>query len=261
MIIPDIARPIAQPNTRRFAKNAISGKPSEKIEYRNRSQAKKHAPPTPITARSTLIVSCPAMYSGKRQRRDEQVAEVPRVQLLDERERDAELAAEEHIPQEHRADEEARRVLEEVVRGREIQRHEGPDDHRHRRVVHHRDDARPRLEYQVRVPAEDRAHAAQRRHCARRPVSRRRPSSSERRDLFGGAAGGRARPPGHARCRGTPPPCCRVRSGRAAPAGEPWSTTRPSRSMITSSHIRSTSPMWCEASSIVQPVRRWYCSR
>src|SRR4029453_7256335 len=56
----------------------------------------------------------------QRQRRDEQIAEIARVKLLDECERHAELAAEEHIPQQYGADEKSRRVLEEVVSGREI---------------------------------------------------------------------------------------------------------------------------------------------
>ncbi len=64
-IIPDIASPMAQPNTSRFAKKAMSGMPSEKIENRNSRYANTHAPPTPISARATLIASWPAMYSGK----------------------------------------------------------------------------------------------------------------------------------------------------------------------------------------------------
>ena len=85
------------------------------------------------------------------QRTDKQIAKIPRVELLDEGQGDAELAAEQHIPQQHGAEEKARRVLQKAVRGLEIDRHEPPQDHRHGRVVDHRQEARPRLEQQIRV--------------------------------------------------------------------------------------------------------------
>ena len=66
MIIADTASPIAHPNAISSTKNAISGKPSEKIEYWNSTHAKMHAPPTPISVRNMLITSWPAMNSRRR---------------------------------------------------------------------------------------------------------------------------------------------------------------------------------------------------
>ena len=59
-----------------------------------------------------------------------------------------------------------------LVRRCEVKRQERPEDHRDRRVVHHRDEPRPRLEQQVRVPPDERANAPQRRRHAAMRIDR-----------------------------------------------------------------------------------------
>src|SRR5947207_8837525 len=94
---------------------------------------------------------------------DEKVAQVPRVELFDECQRHAELAAEQHIPQKDGAQEKAWRALQKTVRGLEIDRDESPQHHRHGRVVDHRHEPRPRFEQQVRVATDQCAYAPRRR--------------------------------------------------------------------------------------------------
>ena len=62
------------------------------------------------------------MYSGNVSGETNRLPRFARVELLDERQRDAQLAAEEHVPQQHGADEESGRVLEEIVGRREVER-------------------------------------------------------------------------------------------------------------------------------------------
>ena len=63
------------------------------------------------------------------QRADHQVAEVARPHLLEEGDRESELAAEQDVPEQHRADEHAAGAGKEAGILRDVKLQESPDEH------------------------------------------------------------------------------------------------------------------------------------
>ena len=104
---PATKMPIAQLVRIRLTKNAASAKPSDhrlKPKKSNREQRHRdHADRKPHDAHDHQRGD----ELDRPQRRHHEVAEIARVHLLQERNREAELAAEQDVPQQHRADEHA----------------------------------------------------------------------------------------------------------------------------------------------------------
>ena len=106
-----------------------------------------------------LMIIRAATNSVGAQRRDQQVAEVARVHLLEERDREAELSAEQDVPQQHGADEDAAGLREEARLLGDVGLQEAPHQHLHRRPVDQLDQPRRR------TSAADTNSAAPSRRC------------------------------------------------------------------------------------------------
>ena len=91
----------------RLTKKAASAKPERPQIESEEAMASNDTGIMPIDSRTMLMIISAARNSDRPQRRHHQVAEVARVHFLEERNRETELAAEQNIPQQHRADEDA----------------------------------------------------------------------------------------------------------------------------------------------------------
>src|SRR5437667_3866448 len=100
------------------------------------------------------------------QRAHEEIAEIARVHLLEEGQRDAELPAKKDVPEQDRPDEKPWGVGEEVARRSQIHSDEAPHDHSHRGVVRHGHEARPRLEHEISVTLDQRHDSVDRPRAA-----------------------------------------------------------------------------------------------
>ena len=117
------------------------------------------------------------------QRRHHQVAEIARPHLLEERDREAELAAKQDVPQQHRADEGAAGAREEAGVLRRLQLQEAPHQHLHGRPVDEVEEARPRRAQQVPIAQHHGGDAARRKveaGCRCRSSRRLAPSRAAR---------------------------------------------------------------------------------
>ena len=104
---PDTKMPTAQPVSIRLAKNAASAKPSAhrlKPKKADRQQRDRHHADRKA---DDAHDHQGGDELGGAQRRDQQVAEIARIHLLEERDRESELSAEQDVPQQHRADQDA----------------------------------------------------------------------------------------------------------------------------------------------------------
>ena len=191
------------------------------------------------------------------QRADHQVAEIARPHLFQKRDREAELAAKQDVPHQHGADEHAARAREEPRILRDVELQKSPHQQLHRRPVDQLQQPRSRTsaadtDSAAPSPRPDAERMSRRWWNARSCRPCRKCGTPER------AASIIIAPPralrrARARCRGTPPPAFRGRSGRADAAGVSSSSMRPRFIMMTRSHSRSTSLMLWEASSTVAP--------
>jgi two-component system cell cycle sensor histidine kinase PleC len=98
---------------------------------------------------------------GRRQRAAIEIGEIPGPELFQERKREAELAAEQYVPQHHARQQHAERTREKravlIQEGRE----EAPDDHLHGRPIGHLDQARPGAPEHIEMPEAHRADPAE----------------------------------------------------------------------------------------------------
>ena len=116
----------------------------------------------PIASRTMLMIISASDELGGAQRRDHQVAEVARVHLFEERDREAELPAEQDVPQQHGADQHAARLREQARLLRQIGLQEAPHQHLHGRPVDQLGQARPRRAQQIPIAQHHRGDAARR---------------------------------------------------------------------------------------------------
>ena len=106
------------------------------------------------------------------QRRHEQLAEIARPHLFEKRDRQAELAAEQQIPQHHGGEQYAEGLRDIAgVLGQELA-HEPPDQHLQGRPVQQLQRARPRTAQDVQIAQQHRPDAGRRKACLAEPVHR-----------------------------------------------------------------------------------------
>src|SRR5689334_5315517 len=105
MTRPDTKIPIAQLVSSRLTKNAASARPRPNRLKPKNASASSATGIVLMASRVRLIDDQRHDELGRTQRADHQVGEVARPHLLEERERETELAAEQDVPQQHRTDE------------------------------------------------------------------------------------------------------------------------------------------------------------
>ena len=157
--------------------------------------------------RLTLISA--AMYSPMRQRRRQQMPEIARIDFLEEGNGEADLAAEEHVPQHDAGEQDPGGLREEARLLDQEGLDETPEDHLHHRPVAEIEKARPRSCDQIPMPQHDGADAPRRRIASIAVMSR----------VLARAAGAPRR-------ERRPPAWC-GHIWRSASFGEPESTMRP----------------------------------
>ena len=181
---PDTKIPTAQLVSIRLAKNAASAKPSAQRLKPKNAIASSVTGTMPIARRMMLMIIRAATNSVGAQRRDQQVAEIARIHLLEERNREAELSAKQDVPQHHGADQHAAGAGIEARLLGEIGLQETPHQHLHGRPVDQLDQARERRAQQVPIAQHHRGDAArgETRSAARvhRAASRSRPRATSR---------------------------------------------------------------------------------
>ena len=185
------------------------------------------------------------------QRAHHQVAEVARPDLLEERDREAELAAHQDVPQQHRADEQAGRLGGEARSSARGSSAGSPTSASAPAA------SRSARRCAARTSGSRTSSAAPCRRCAA-PM---RPASSARAAATGADGAGAASLTAPSRASSTPRRAmARNTSSRLArpkrlisSAGVSSAMMRPFSSMITRSARRSTSAMLCEASTTVAP--------
>ena len=103
--MPDATSPIDQLVRIRLTKKAATAKPSPQKLKPKKIIAMIVTGTRPISTRTTLITISASDQLGRPERRHHQVAEIARPHLFQERDREADLAAKENVPEQHRADE------------------------------------------------------------------------------------------------------------------------------------------------------------
>ena len=141
--MPATKMPTAQLVSIRLTKNAASARPSPHRLKPKNAIASSDTGTMPIDKPDDAHDHQRGDELGRPQRAHHQVAEVARVHLLEERDREAELAAEQDVPQHHRADEGAGGAREEAGVLRHVDLQEAPHQHLHRRPVDQVEHARP----------------------------------------------------------------------------------------------------------------------
>ena len=160
--MPATKMPIAQLVRIRLMKNAASARPRPHRLKPKNAIASSDTGTMPIDKPDDALDHQRRDELGRAQRAHHQVAEVAGVHLLEERDREAELAAEQDVPQHHRADEGAGGLREEAGVLRDVELQEAPHQHLHRRPVDQVEHARPGRAEQIPVAQHHRADAARR---------------------------------------------------------------------------------------------------
>ena len=159
MTRPDTKMPTAQLVRIRLAKKAASARPMpievEAEEADREQRHRHHADGEPHDAHHHQRDH----ELDRPERADHEIGEIARPHLLEKRHREAELAAEQDVPQQHGADEGAAGAGEEPGILADIELQEAPHHHLHRRPVDELQEPRPRRAQQVPVARDHRADA------------------------------------------------------------------------------------------------------